>query len=68
MINKALEARRELLEVLVPYSQSSWTAWAHEWGHVLSEEHRADGTYMRLELERGLAARFKAALHRSAMN
>lgn len=61
-IQRALQARREVLEALVPYEKSSWVAWAHDRGRVLATEHRADGTFIRVELEKGLAGRLRAAL------
>ena len=61
-IQQALRDRREVLEVVIPYAQSAWVAWVHERGRVLAEEHRADGTYMKAELEKGLAGRLRAAL------
>ncbi len=63
-IQQALSSRREVLEVLIPYRQSSWSAWAHERGRILAEEHREDGTFLKVELERSLAGRLKAALER----
>lgn len=64
-IHRALANRREVVETLVPYQKATWIAWAHERGRVLAEEHRADGTFIRVELERGLAGRLKAALMRN---
>ena len=61
-IQQALRNRREVLEVVIPYAQSAWVAWVHERGHVLAEEHRPDGTYIKAELEKGLAGRLRAAL------
>lgn len=61
-IQGALTRRREVVEVVIPYAQSSWAAWAHDRGRVLAEEHRAEGTYLKVELERGLAGKLKAAL------
>ncbi|MDB4896235.1 MAG: GTPase HflX [Firmicutes bacterium] len=61
-IHQALSSRREVLELVIPYAKSSWLAWAHERGRVLAEEHRAEGTYVKLELERGLASRLRAGL------
>ncbi|MFZ5814194.1 MAG: GTPase HflX [Bacillota bacterium] len=63
-IQQALSARREVLELLIPYAKSTWTAWAHQRGRVLAEEHREEGTYLKVELERALASRLKAALER----
>ncbi len=63
-IHEALSNRREVLEVVVPYPKASWAAWAHERGRVLAEEYREDGTYLKVELEKGLAGRLKAALER----
>jgi len=63
-IQRILAQRREVVEVLVPYAQSAWVAWAHERGRVLAEEHRPEGTYLKVELERGLAGQFKAALRK----
>lgn len=54
-IDQALANRRRVIEVLVPYSDSGWVAWLHERGQVLAEEHTADGTRLRVELESGLA-------------
>lgn len=63
-IQEALASRREVLEVLVPYAKSTWLSWAHQRGKVLAEEHREDGTYLRVELEKGLAGIFRAGLAR----
>jgi GTP-binding protein HflX len=61
-IHQALASRREVLELVIPYAKSSWLAWAHERGRVLAEEHQAEGTYVKLELEQGLASRLRAGL------
>lgn len=63
-IQQALEGRREVVETVIPYAKSSWLAWAHERGRVLVEEHRDEGTYVRVELEKGLAGRMRAGLDR----
>lgn len=63
-IQQQLSERRVALEVLIPYPLSTWTAWAHEHGRILAEEHRPDGTLLRVELERSLAARLRSALDR----
>ncbi len=62
LIHTSLAERRVTLEVLVPYAESSWVAWLHERGAVLTEEHRPEGTWIRAELERGLAERVRARL------
>lgn len=61
-IQQALRERRAVLEVVIPYAKSAWLAWVHERGRVLAEEHREDGTFVRVELEKGLAARLRAAV------
>lgn len=61
-IHQALASRREVLELVIPYSKSAWLAWAHERGRVLIEEHQAEGTFVKVELERGLAGRLRAGL------
>jgi len=61
-VQQALRERREVLEAVIPYARSAWLSWAHERGRVLAEEHREDGTYIAVELERSLAARLRAAL------
>lgn len=61
-VQQALEARREVLEAVIPYAKSAWLSWAHERGRVLAEEHREDGTYVKVELEKGLAGRLRSAL------
>lgn len=63
-IHQALASRREVVEALVPYSKSSWVSWSHERGRMLVEEHQEQGTYVKVELERSLAARLRAALER----
>ncbi|MFZ5824394.1 MAG: GTPase HflX [Bacillota bacterium] len=63
-IQQALSARREVLEVLIPYAKSSWASWAHQRGRILVEEHREDGTYLKVELERALAGKLRAGLER----
>lgn len=67
-IQAGLSARRRVVEVVVPYAQSSWVAWLHERGHVLAEEHRAQGTYVKAELERSLAEKILAKLRAAAMH
>lgn len=62
-IQRILANRREVVEVVIPYAQSSWASWAHERGRVLAEEHRPEGTYLIVELEKGLAGKLRAALH-----
>lgn len=54
-IAQALEGRRQVVEVVIPYAASNWVSWVHQRGHVLAEEHREDGTYLRAELEKGFA-------------
>jgi GTPase len=63
-IQQALEGRREVVETVIPYARSTWLAWAHERGRVLTEEHREDGTFIKVELEKGLAGRLRAGLER----
>lgn len=63
-IQKALENRRDIVEAVIPYSKASWAAWAHERGRVLAEEYREEGTYLKVELEKGLAGRLRAGLER----
>lgn len=63
-IQQALRDRREVLEALIPYAQSSWVAWVHERGRVLAEEHREEGTYVKVELEKSLAGRLRSALEK----
>lgn len=61
-IQKHLAARREVVEVLIPYDQGQWVAWAHQAGWVLSEEARTDGIFLRVELEKSLAARLRMTI------
>lgn len=61
-IHEALSSRRETVEILIPYAKAAWTAWVHERGRVLAEEHRPDGTYLKVELEKSMANRLRAAL------
>lgn len=63
-IQHALSSRREVLEATIPYAKAQWLAWAHERGRILVEEHRDEGTFVRVELERGLAGRMRAGLER----
>ncbi len=63
-VQEMLAARRETLEAVIPYAKASWLAWVHERGRVLAEEHREEGTFVRVELEKGLAGRLRAALKR----
>lgn len=62
-IDTALAARRRVVEVVVPYGQSTWVAWVHQRGRVLTEAHGPEGTYLRAELEASLARRLLAALN-----
>jgi GTP-binding protein HflX len=61
-IHAELAGRRQLLELIVPYSKGGWVAWAHQRGRVLAEEHREDGTYLKVELERSLAGQLQKAI------
>lgn len=61
-VQQALQDRREVLEAVIPYAKSAWLAWAHDRGRVLAEEHREEGTYVKVELERGLAGRLRSGL------
>lgn len=61
-VQSMLANRREVLELLVPYAKGGWVAWAHERGRVLAEEHREEGTYLKVELERGLAGQLQKAV------
>lgn len=61
-IQEALSARREVVEVVIPYEKSSWVSWMLERGRLLEREYRADGTYMKAELERNLARRLYSAI------
>ncbi|PTQ54164.1 MAG: GTP-binding protein HflX [Hydrogenibacillus schlegelii] len=61
-IQAALSGRREVVEALVPYDRAQWVAWAHREGWVLAEEARPDGIFLRVELEKGLAARLRSAV------
>lgn len=61
-VQRILANRRVVVEAVIPYSQSSWVSWAHQRGRVLAEEHREEGTYLKVELEKGLAGKLKAAL------
>lgn len=63
-IQNQLAVRRVAMEVLIPYPLGAWAAWAHEHGRVIAEEHRPDGTLLKVELERSLAGRLKAALQK----
>jgi GTPase len=63
-IQAELHSRREVVEVVIPYAKASWLAWAHDRGRILTEEHGDEGTYVKVELERGLAGKLKAALER----
>ena len=63
-IQNSLQSRREVVEAVIPYAKAAWAAFAHERGRVLAEEHQAEGTYLKVELERGLAGKLKAALAR----
>ncbi|MBE3576973.1 MAG: GTPase HflX [Limnochordales bacterium] len=65
-IDRALANRRQIIDVVVPYSASGWVAWLHERGQVLVEEHTAEGTRLRVELQTGLAHQVLARL-RTAM-
>jgi len=64
VIHQALASRRELVEIVIPYARASWTAWVHDHGRVVQEEHRQDGTFLRVELEKSLAGRLRAAIER----
>lgn len=63
-IDRALASRRQIIEIIIPYSESSWIAWFHERGQVLAEEHTANGTFLRVALESGLALQALARLRR----
>jgi GTP-binding protein HflX len=61
-IHEILASRREVLEMLIPYAKGGWVAWAHQRGRVLQEVHREDGTFIKVELERGLAGQLQKAV------
>jgi GTP-binding protein HflX len=52
----------EEAELIVPYSRQKVVAQAHESGHVLSEEHDADGTRLRVRASAPVLARLRAEL------
>ncbi|HLO02086.1 MAG TPA: GTPase HflX [Symbiobacteriaceae bacterium] len=61
-VQSMLANRREVLELVVPYAKGGWVAWAHERGRIIAEEHREEGTYLKVELERGLAGQLQKAV------
>lgn len=61
-IQRWLAARRRVIEMVIPYDRSQWVAYIHDHGRVLAEEHLAEGTYLRAELEIGHAGRVLMAL------
>ncbi|MBE3584156.1 MAG: GTPase HflX [Limnochordaceae bacterium] len=61
-VDQALTSRRQIVEVVVPYDQSSWVAWLHEYGQVLAERHQDNGTFIRAELDKALAKHLQAHL------
>lgn len=61
-IQQALADRREVVEVVVPYEKSHWASWVFEHGRTISQKHRADGTYIKAELEKSLAKKLRQQL------
>ncbi|CAN5899994.1 GTPase HflX [soil metagenome] len=55
-VTALLASSRRVVEALVPYAHSELVALAHRDGTVLTEEHRADGTYVVAQLDGGAAA------------
>jgi GTP-binding protein HflX len=67
-IAHALQDRREVLEVEIPYAQSALVSWIHQRGRILAEEHRENGTFLRVELEKALAGQVKHRLGLATKN
>lgn len=61
-IQKRLAARRDVVEAVIPYEETAWVSWVYEQGKVITEEHREDGTYIKAELEKSLAAKLRQAI------
>lgn len=55
-VTTLLASSRRVVEALVPYAHSELVALAHRDGTVVTEEHRADGTYVVAQLDGGAAA------------
>lgn len=61
-IQKVLASRRDVVEAVIPYEATAWVSWTYEQGKVITEEHREDGTYIKAELEKSLAAKLRQAI------
>ena len=47
-IARVAASRDELIDVVVPYERGDLVSIAHKRCHIISEEHKADGTHLRL--------------------
>jgi GTP-binding protein HflX len=56
VIAKRLPALRTEMEVVLPYTEGGLVARVHERGQVLAEQHRGEGTWLRVRVGRELAA------------
>lgn len=61
-IQQALSARRVTVEVTIPFEKTEWVSWVYEHGRILAQQHRAEGTHIKAELEKSLANKLSRAL------
>ena len=63
-IAEVLATSMEAVQVVLPYDKSDLVELFHRRGHVLQEEHRAEGTFLAGRLPRALCGYFRAYSHR----
>ncbi|AQS54953.1 GTPase HflX [Novibacillus thermophilus] len=61
-IQQALSARRVTVEVTIPFDKTEWVSWIFDHGRMLAHQHRLDGTYIKVELEKNLANKLSRQL------
>ena len=62
LIARRLPEPRTELEVVLPYTEGGLVARLHERGQVLAEQHRGEGTWLRVRVDRELAAALRGYL------
>jgi len=61
-IAEVLANTMEVVQVVVPYGKSDLVELFHRRGHVLKEEHRADGTFLKGRIPRSLSGYYREFL------
>jgi len=63
-IAEVLATSMEALQVILPYEKSDLVELFHRRGHVIHEEHPAEGTFLAGRLPRALCGYFRGYIHR----